>query len=330
MQSESNQKLNLHQIFLQIYQQPVTNTRPEKELVSLRKILNCTAKPGTRLTEVFELIHEAELKGDQKEKARLKQKFLIYFTPCVIVNPRRDYASIKAFTGLLVLDFDHISNASDFKNFLFETYRCIVAAWLSPSSRGVKALVKIPLVNSVSEFKQYFRGIASEMEQYAGFDPTGQNPILPLFQSGDPDLLERDDPETWQVKAILPPTVPSSPPIDRFAPALDSQRKRAQEIILRGFSTRLRNIVDIGHPIVRSVAYTAGGYVASGQLAEMDLFRFMDAWIDGHPYLRQKSQTYKRTVRDMIARGKMAPLTLDSSQLRPTPHQLDDFLTCNS
>jgi len=329
MEHKDNQKLDFDKILLQVYRQPVTNTRPEEDLVSLRRILTGFAEPGNRIIEIFELIQQAEREGNQKEKARLKTKYLLYFTPCVVVFPKRDYQSIRYFTGILVLDFDHINNAAEFKQFLFEKYNCVIACWLSPSRRGVKALVKIPVVKTIAEFKEYFYGISTEMDQYGGFDHTGQNCVLPLFQSYDPDLLERNDPDTWQVKAILPPPLPLSPTINTLAPISDKQRQKASEIIFKGFSTQLRNITDIGHPVVRRVAYTAGGYIAGGQLDESDLLMFMDAWIDGHPYLRQKSGTYQRTVRDMVARGKLAPLSL-APPPKPNTHQLDDFLICNS
>jgi len=328
---KDNSKLNFDQIFLQVYRQPVTNTRPHKELVSLRRILTFFAEPGNRIIEIFELIKQAELSGDQKKKSRLKQNYLVYFTPCVVVSPKRDYASIKYFTGLLVLDFDHINNAADFKQFLFEKYHCVIACWLSPSRHGVKALVRIPVVKSIIEFKEFYRGISTEMEQYAGFDPSGQNCVLPLFQSFDPDLLERDNPDTWNVKALPSPTLPQPLPGNIPASLSDKQRQKASEIILKGFATRFRNITDVGHPYVRSISYTAGGYIASGQLDELDLLGFMDSWVDSHYYLCQKADTYKRTIRDMVNRGKQKPLTLSfSPSPSPTTHQLNDFLKVNS
>ena len=195
-----NQKLDFDQIFVQVYKQPVTNTKPYKKLVSFRRFLTFTAEPGIRIIEVFELIEKAEQECNKEEKARLKQTYLVFFGVCVIVSKKRNYESILYFTGLLVLDFDHLENAAEFKQFLFEEYRCIIACWLSPSRRGVKAIVRIPAVETVEQFKEYFFGIAAEMDQYNGFDHSGQNCVLPLFQSYDPDLLERDDAEIWEIK----------------------------------------------------------------------------------------------------------------------------------
>lgn len=308
--NKDSTKLDFNQILLQVYRQPVTNIRPHKDLVSLRRILTFLAEPGNRIIEIFFLIVKAELAGDQKEKARLKQTHLVYFTPCVIIKGTRRYSCIAMFTGILVIEWDHIDNAVDFKQFIFETYTCIIACFLSPSRRGVKALVKIPVVKTVDEFKQYYFGIAAEMEQYAGFDNTGQNCVLPLFQSYDPDLLERDDPETWTVKAKPAPPRPPIAPVNINVNYSDKQRQKAAEIIFKGFVTRFRGITDVGHPVVRSIAYTAGGYIAGGYLDETDVIQFMDSWIDVQSYLNPKAETYKRTVRDMINRGKAEPLKL--------------------
>ena len=72
--------------------------------------------------ELFEKIAQAESKQDWKLKAKLKQDNLPFYSPCVIIGEYqnngytskvknelwKDYAHIKEFTGLFVLDFDHL------------------------------------------------------------------------------------------------------------------------------------------------------------------------------------------------------------------------------
>ena len=300
-----SQKLDFNQTLFQVYQQPVTNTKPHHELVSLRRFLTYTAEPGNRIIEIFDLIKEAEQAGDQAEKARLKRTYLLYFTVCVVVSKKRNYESILYFTGLLVLDFDHIDNAADFKQFLFDEYKFIIACWLSPSKRGVKALVKIPIVQTVDQFKEYYFGIAAEMEQYNGFDPSGQNCVLPLFQSYDPDLLERDDPETWTIKGTKRGNFNAGPAIDR--PIVDAN-DHDKETIIKIIDTGFKNIIDSGHPAVRSLCLTIGGYIASGYINQYDALRQIDYNIETHGYLKKGISGYKRTAHWAINEGQSKPL----------------------
>ena len=113
------------------------------------------------------MIRIADEKGDMAIKAELKTS-LYSFTPCVRVEGRRRYADIKNFTGLLALDFDKLEMeyAKEFKTALFNEYSFIIAAWLSPSRHGVRALVKIPIVQSVGEFKEHFNAVSNTLSIY--------------------------------------------------------------------------------------------------------------------------------------------------------------------
>ena len=105
-----------------------------------------------------------------------------------------------------MLDYDHMTpeEAKKLKKFLFKHYQCILCCYLSPSGHGVKVLVKIPIVETLAEFRAYFQGITNEFSQYGNFDEHGKNPVQPLFQSFDPDILYREDPDTWDIMAEPP------------------------------------------------------------------------------------------------------------------------------
>jgi hypothetical protein len=297
-------------IKFQVYRQPITLITPQKA-ISLQEFLNFTKNPPPTTKQVFDQIAAAEASGNQVLKARLKQTFLYYFTPCVIVDPIRNYKSIKSFTGLLVLDFDHIDNAADFKTFLFNEYRFIIAAWLSPSRRGVKALVIIPIVTTIQEFKELYYGIAAEMEVYNGFDPSGQNAVLPLFQSYDPDLLCRDDFNTWTTKGIKRndfTTSPATPP-PRIDPT-DQDKQTIVKIINTGFD----NIIDYGHPPLRSLCISIGGYVVAGYISESEALQLINNRIENHHSLCKGITGYKKTAQWSLRAGQTKPITLNYRQ----------------
>jgi hypothetical protein len=301
---------NKDTIFFQIYRQPITNITPQK-LISLDASLEYTKNPPRGIKDIFKQIAEAETAGDKELKANLKQNNLHYFTPCVIVDPIRNYESINSFTGLLVLDFDHIENAADFKTFLFEEYKCIIGVWLSPSRRGVKALVKIPVVSTVEHFKEYYYGIAAEMEQFNGFDPSGQNAVLPLFQSYDLDLLSRDDPDTWTVKGMKRNDFAAAP--TKALPKIDPT-DRDKQTIVKIINTGFDNIIDYGHPVLRSLCICIGGYIGTGYISEYEAIQLISSKIETHHYLKKGIAGYKKTAVWALRAGQTKPITLNYSQ----------------
>ncbi len=276
--------------------------------VTLEYFLKSTKQPKNNILNIFNKIKEAEANGDNKLKSELKQNNLFYFTPCVIIDNYRRYDNIVNFTGLAVLDFDHIDKANDLKHIIFNKYQSVVAAWLSPSKRGVKALVNIPVVNSVDEFKQYYYGLAAEMETYEGFDSSGQNSVLPLFQSYDPELLQRQYTTIWKEKGLKIDDFSVLDPIE--APDIKTTEydtKRVINIIKSGMS----NITDNGHPQLRGLAFAVGGYVATGYIDSMEAEQLMHYIIQDHPYLKKGVKGYKLTVSQMIEKGKQRPIILD-------------------
>ena len=186
-------------VYFQYYPAYVNSTRPQG-VISLTDFVESIKNPSEKIKRVFRLVAIAENYGNLKRKATIKQNNLFYFTPAVLVDGRRKYDRIYQFNGIAVLDFDHIENAPDFKDYIFKNNSFIICAFLSPSKKGVKFLVKIPVVNTTDEFKEYFYGLGQLFEQYRGWDGTPQNCVLPLFLSYDQEILYREDATTWDKK----------------------------------------------------------------------------------------------------------------------------------
>lgn len=274
--------------------------------VTIDKFIQSTANPKPEVKKRFLDIVDASTNGDLKRKAELKVG-LFSFTPCVNVSEFRRYADIIAFTGLLVLDFDKIPNAIEFKEYLFTSYDFIFAAWLSPSKQGVKAFVNIPIVKTPDEFKEYFFGIASEMEQYNGFDPTGQNCVLPLFQSWDPDLLFRTTAKYWDVKGFKKNSFSKIPiPITPI-----NQDSKHVKIILKIIDTGIDKITENGHPQLRGLCAAIGGYIANNYIEFQTAINYIDNKIVGNGYLKKGISGYQKTARWAINSGIQSPLHLE-------------------
>ena len=266
--------------------------------VTLEYFINAIRNPKIDIKHIFERIRIAEEVGDMATKQALKSK-LYSFTPCVYVQGARKYENIKHWTGLLVLDFDHleVDYAVEFKLYLFNEYKFIIAAWLSASRHGVRALVKIPQAHSVEEFKQYFAAIERHLNCYNGFDKAPKNCILPLFFSYDAEILHRDNAQTWDEKYIEP--IP--PPVKQYI--INDKTSAVERIIAK----KINIIVDSGHPQLRAAAYLLGGYVGGGHIDHSDAVSIIHNLIESNAYLSQKASIYKKTAVQMINKGVNQP-----------------------
>jgi hypothetical protein len=298
----------MRNIRFQYYPGNIKVTQPAGWL-TLDYLLTSTRSPKPHVIDTFNRIAEAESAGNMKLKAELKQNNLYFFTPCVHVKEKRRYKDIIQWTGLMGLDFDHISNASDFKQAIFFEYKYIIAAWLSPSKRGVKALVKIPICSSVLEFKERFNALSFEMDMYNGFDTAPKNCVLPLFQSFDPELLHRDNPHTFTGREKLTDVFdPSTAPDPGFVFNSDNHKHKGR--IIKMIDSGMSKITSNGHPQLRGLCVAVGGYVAAGYISEHEAREYLHHKISYHNYLSKGTRGYQKTADQMLGYGQQKPLAL--------------------
>jgi hypothetical protein len=294
-------------IKFQYYPANVYITEPLGE-ISLERFILANKSPKKEIQDVFKQIFEAVSIGDIKKKDELKQSKLFYFNPCIITDGKgRSYNNITGFTGLLVMDFDKLENANELKHEVFNFFKSCICAYLSPSGKGVKFLFKIPVVKSVEEFKEYFYGLSYYLSRLPGYDLSAQNPSLPLFISWDPDMLYREDAKIWRRRGKK---------IDEFKSYVgdiveaenitEHDKKRVRHIVTKSMS----RIEDSGHPIVRSTALSAGGYVAAGYYQHDEMLDILYDLIDSSDYCSKNIRGYKKTASEMLKKGMTSPLYL--------------------
>jgi len=257
--------------------------------------------------DAFLKIQDAVKVNDLELKGKLKQNLLYYFTPSVIVEGGRKYDNIKKFTGLLVLDFDKINNAEELKKHLFNEYRYVVASYLSPSKKGVKAIVRIPEAKTIEEYKEYHYALEQTMENYDGYDGTTKNAVLPLFQSWDADILSRQNHDIFSDRLVNEAQFDYSPSEIKKVEVKNTDGIRVVAI----FKKAIDNISGEGHPQLRSACLILGGYVASGYVSLHEAEDLADFMIKTHPYLRQKKSTYFGTAKWAIKQGMNRQLILE-------------------
>lgn len=282
----------------QYYSGNIKDSKP-KGVTLLSTLIKAIKHPPKRYLNI---IHAIRAENDKAKRDQLKIK-LPSFTPCAFVKGRRRYDDISGFTQVAMLDFDGLPDpdyAKEFRKAIFDTYPHIYATWLSVSGKGVRAFVRIPKVDSVDEFKQYYASIEKEFNQYRGFDTATKNCILPLFYSIDRGLLYRNYPKVWQKKYIELEPPPQQPPL--------TPRTGKKSWVIRNAETAINKIVDNGHPQLRATAFTVGGYVGGGYMSEYEAINLMNRLIDANAYLSQKAKTYKKTAETMIKQGQTEPL----------------------
>lgn len=294
-------------IKFQYYKNDVHDIAP-KGIISLRRFLEIIKEPKKETRDLLLKIQQATIDGNLVLKSKLKEG-LYGFTPPVFVSNGRKYEYVQNYTGLAILDFDKIDNATEFKEFIFNEYKHIIAAWFSPSMKGIKALVKIPIVKTKAEFKTYSYGLSAEFEVYKGFDIVVNNAVLLTFIGWDKDILIRDNPETWTQKGEKINDFELKPIKAIYNPTITSKQS---EWVINWYSNTINSINDNGHPQVRDNSITLGGYVGSGYLSMFDAINLSESLISSNGYLRKGVSGYQKTARQSIQLGMTKPLTFNN------------------
>jgi hypothetical protein len=294
----------------QYYPSSVYVTAPLGTL-TLKDMLNGIKNPKENIKEVFNKIHKATEDGDLELKNKLKAEHLFYFTPSIVTdNKGRKYENITEFNELMVVEFDKINFAEELKQYLFENFKPIVAAFLSPSGNGCKFIVRIPKPKDVEEYKTYFCGLAYHLDKIEGFDVANYNPLLPLYLSWDPDILIRDNPSKWIRKGEK---INSFKPVD-ISVTLEKKNitvnQNDTEFIKRKIIKMISKIIDNGHPQLVSSCVVTGGYIAGGYISEMEAYSLIENLIDQNSYLGKDPRGYKKTALKFIKDGQRSPLYL--------------------
>lgn len=157
--------------------------------ISVEDALN-RIKNGVSKDKVFEI-----RKTQDKEKANELKKNLPSACFSGKFTDRKDELLIE-HSGYIVLDFDNVENVEYSKNQTFK-HDFVKAAWISPSGKGVKALVKIA---DGSKHKEHFQAL---QETFTNLDKSGINVSRVCYESYDSDILIRENESTYKLIKTL-------------------------------------------------------------------------------------------------------------------------------
>jgi len=294
--------------------------------LTLDRLFEAIKNPQGTNKKLLDQIQDAAAKNDLKLKQKLKSK-LPAFTPCVNVSSNRRIENITEFTGLGVLDFDGVdpNDVDEFKHLLFKEMDFIIAVWVSPSRKGVKAIYSIPVAKDVEEYKGYVNGVAKKFTAIPTYDQTVVNPVLPLFIGEDKDILIRETYTTvnkvaFKMNSLLnrPKHVPYILTYDNvdenvrkfFPKGTLKTVEEYMDIIAKIFHSAIMKIDDYGHPQLRGASLALGGYVGTGYLTEDEACELIDYEIENNDYLTKNISGYKKTGREMLTYGQEYPIVL--------------------
>lgn len=296
-------------VSFQFFAAKIWEAQPLGEL-TLRQFLDVHKNPKTKTVEVIEQIKEAAKHNDLKLKDSLKQNNLYSFVPSVILDSNgRAYSNIKYFNPVMVCEFDKIDHVKELKEQLFNNLKCVVAAWISPSGRGLKLLIRIKKPTSIDNYKEYYCGLAYYLSQYEGFDSANFNCCLPLFLSYDRDILIREDAEEWTQRGGKINAFQKY--ICEVEPNEKITEKNTAKVVSK-ITFLMNKIVDNGHTQLLSISTLLGGFCGFNLISLEDAEDLICELIENNDYMRKNIKGYCKTAKDMIRRGILSPIPIDN------------------
>ena len=278
-------------------------------MVTIDQFIEANRNPKKEIQSLFKKIQVAE----EKEKQELKQQ-LFYFTPCVLTDGLgRSYSNIISFSGALCLEFDKIPEfANELKDWIFDNFEECFCSYISPSGKGVKTLWKIPVVENVDSFKEYFYGLSHRFSRIVGYDPSSQNPILPLYLSWDKNLRYRpyEEAKTWTIRGgKINEFKPFEGTIEPLEVIEDKDIDRIYRAIDQTFAKIDRE--QTAHFLLRNLSLWIGGLCGYGYLTVDEVYDYICDKILDSQYAVKNSEGYKKTTFDFLNKGSKSPIKLE-------------------
>lgn len=298
----------LDSVSFQFFPAKIWEAKPIGEL-TLSQFLNAHKNPTQQTVDVISKIQEASRNGNLKLKDELKQNNLYSFVPSVKLDGNgRGLVNIVDYNPIMMVEFDKISHAKELKERLFNNLKSVIAAWISPSGKGLKLLIRIPKPKSVEQYKQYYCGIAYYLSQYEGFDGVNYNIVLPLFLSYDKEILIRDDTEEWTQRGGK---------IDAFKPfegefeVPEDIDEETKEKIVQKITYLVNQINDNAHPRIRNISTIFGGFCSQYGFNVDEADDLLCYLIEQNKYMQKNIRGYCKTAKEFLRKGFLAPLELD-------------------
>lgn len=210
------------------------------------------------------------------------------------VFSKRASSALLEGSGLLILDLDNLDHLKD-KKVSLSSNKHVYSCFISPSGNGLKVLVRIPVVESDKEYKEYYN---SFIENIDNVDTSGKDVSRACFFSYDPDIYINEDAEVWDKKKVEDV---------KFS-------KLNKEQLKNDYSTanRVLNIIrfaTIGerHDKMLKASRLMGGYVSGKKISYEEAVRLLEQ--EAHAIAPDTPKHNRDTVLDGLEHGMKDPLT---------------------
>ena len=243
-----------------------------------------------------ELIRIRSLEGDEYKEAK-KALPVIMFTGTFST---RSKDGAMAGSGMAVLDFD--DGTEEELNTIRATLRekeYTLSLFSSPRLKGrFKALIRIPVITSDTEYKKYFAALQRE---YKTIDKSGKDFSRCAFFSYDSDIYINKDAKVWDKQYETP-----------------REKKKTQQYQVKDWANvnkALRKIEDSGegerHLVRTKIAYLFGGFVANKEISYQEAYNLIEnAVAKNTTDLKMAMQT----VKDCMQAGMDKPLNMSEQR----------------
>ena len=174
--------ITLNSSKLSYYKKPITNTFPYRTICLLEVY---SLIKGTQYQEVTKILRTIP---DPNQARKYKAERFDYVTFSGTFRTRSDQ-NLISHSGLLCLDFDHITDIRELKANLLEIQGIeTLLLFVSPSGNGLKWVVPIDL--QICKHQEWFHAISSYISNTLGLDidPTGKDLSRACFLPHDPEV----------------------------------------------------------------------------------------------------------------------------------------------
>ena len=246
-------------------------------------------RTGGKHKERIDQVRQCE---DKAEANKLKSQL-----PVIIfggVFSRRANSELQKASGLMVLDFDCDTQlASEAIRERLENDEYIYAYFKSTRGLGYKALIKIPVVESDEEYKEYWFAVN---KRYPEIDTQCKEISRACFYTYDPEIKINEKAKVWQQKSDSEKKVP---PVQK----LPGKRTRLENRIL-GIIRR----ADQGerHNMILRASRVAGGYVGSGAIDYTEIQRKLED--EAYNVAPEEFNMNRKAVEDGLNNGMQDPI----------------------
>lgn len=277
----SYELLDAHYISVKSALERIKNGKSKEQVEQIRRLIaenadeKLISKQKAKLVSV--LFHGRFDKEIEIEKDGKKYK------------SKRNDECISTHSGFIVLDFDKCDVQTKMAQLRADYF--IYAAWVSPSGKGVKALVKIPA--TIEGHQNYYNSI---LDRYPDADPTSRSLSRLCYESYDPNIYINENSSVWD-RSI---TEQQKKEVER------KKEQRREYKVLATAVTMIRSSYDgVKHDTLLKASKYLGGYVSVGRITYDEAKRVL---LEEISYKQPKDiKGAEKTIEDGLKYGMAQP-----------------------